>query len=129
MTTQTTTIQPTTKSMRALIGATAVALAVLGGALLWQGRPTSEPVTPAIGTTSSTLSEGAAPLGGLAERYLEEQRAEVARQAARVTTTGGMAELYAEQEADARASVERESRMGGMAQLYRDQATAARGAP
>ncbi len=41
MTTQTTTIQPRTKGTRALIGAAAATLALLGGALLWQTRGTA----------------------------------------------------------------------------------------
>ena len=97
MTTQTTTFQTSTKSMRAFIGAAAATLAVLGGALLWQARPTSETVAPVASTTVSTVNEGIAPMGG-------------------------MAELYAEQETDMRANVERESRLGGMAELYREQA-------
>ena len=71
MTTQTTTIQPSTKSARVFIGAAAAALAVLGGALLWQARPTSETVAPIPTTTISTSSEGVAPMGGLAEQYRE----------------------------------------------------------
>lgn len=99
MTTQTTTIRASSSGMRALIGAAAAGLAVLGGALLWQARPASEPAPPAAITTIGRTSEGAAPLGGLAERYAEEQAA-------------------------ARAAVARLERMGGMAELYRDQAAA-----
>ena len=121
MTTQTTTIQPSTKGMRALIAATAATLALVGGTILWQTRPTSE-MTAAVATTISTRSEGIAPLGGLAEQYRDVQQAQAAREAARVTTRGGMAEPYAEQETDMRANVERESRLGGMAELYREQA-------
>ena len=94
MTTQTTTIRTSSSGMRALIGATAASLAVLGGALLWQARPASETASPAA--TVSTMNEGVAPMGGLAEQYRDEQRA----QEARVTTEGGMAELYAQQRAD-----------------------------
>ena len=147
MTTQTTTIQPSSNGMRALIGAAAASLAVLGGALLWQVRPISETTVPTTTTTISTSGEGVAPLGGLAEQYRDEQRAAAAAVAARVTTRGGMAELYAErmpvaataptttlgglaeryaeEQAAARAEVARLERMGGMAELYRDQAAAA----
>ena len=143
MTTQTTAIWTSSTGMRALIGAAAASLALLGGALLWQPRPASETVTP----VANTSSEGVAPLGGLAEQYHEQQQAQAARDAARVTTrggmaelyteqqtsvvttapvttTGGMAELYAEQEATARATAAQRERMGGMAELYRDQAAA-----
>ncbi len=46
MTTQTTTIQPSKPSARALIGTTVATLAMLGGALLWQARPASEAAAP-----------------------------------------------------------------------------------
>lgn len=58
MTTQTTTIQSSTKVRRTSIGAAAASLAVLVGVLLWQGRPASETAAP--GTTTSS-SEQAAP--------------------------------------------------------------------
>ncbi len=145
MTTQTTTIRPSRNGVRALIGAAAATLAVLGGALLWQVRPTSEIAVPVTTIPSVTSSAGVAPLGGLAELYYEEQQAQAARAAAQVTTRGGMAELYAEQgmpvvrtapvttlggmaelygeqQAAARATVAQLERMGGMAELYRDQA-------
>ena len=123
MTTQTTTIQPSTKGMRALIGATAASLVMLGGALLWQVRPTSETTVPTTTTSiSGAVNEGVKPLGGLAEQYRDEQQAGAAASAARVTTLGGLAELYAEEQAAARAEVTRLERMGGMAELYRDQA-------
>src|SRR3712207_361775 len=78
MTTQTTTIQSSTKGMRALIGATAATVAVLGGALLWQARPASETATPAATTSIGTSSEGVVPLGGMAEQYREQQEAAAA---------------------------------------------------
>lgn len=121
MTRQTITIEQSKPDVRALIGMTAATLAVLGGVLLWQVRPIAETATPVTSATSSTVSDGVAPRGGLAERYLEQQRESAAREAARVTTMGGIAEMYAGQEAEARATVERESRMGGMAEMYRDQ--------
>ena len=123
MTTHTTTIQAHTKGMRALIGATAATLAVLGGALLWQVQPTSETAAPRATTTSSRTSEGVAPLGGLAELYREQREAAAATATARVTTRGGLAELYGEQQAAARTTAALLERMGGMAELYRDQAT------
>ena len=125
MTTRTITIQPSSNGMRSLIGAAAASLVLLGGALLWQARSTGEIAAPVATNTISTSREGVAPLGGLAERYREQQEAAAAAAAARVTTRGGMAELYAEQEADGRSAIELESRMGGMAELYRDQAAAA----
>lgn len=125
MTTQTTTIQPSTKGMRTLIGAAAASLAVLGGALLWQARPTSETAAPVATTHSSTSSEDVVPLGGLAELYREQQVAAAAA-ATRVTTLGGMAELYAEREIEARATAARLERMGGMGELYAEQQAAGR---
>ncbi len=116
MTTQTTTIQPSTKSIRAFIGAAAASLAVLGGTLLWQARPASETAAPATSATISIVNEGSAPLGGLAEQYRDEQLAE----AARVTTTGGMAELYAQQQTDRFADeAARISALGGWDAPYR----------
>jgi len=151
MTTRTTTIQPSTKGMRALVGAAAASLAVLGGVLLWQARPASETTTPVATTGIGTFNEGVAPLGGLTEQYRDEQQAQAARETARVTMRGGMAELYAEQhvvgtpasavttlgglaehyaeeQAEARAAVARLEHMGGMAELYRDHAATASGA-
>jgi hypothetical protein len=125
MTTRTTTIRTSSGGMRGLIGATAAGLAVLGGALLWQARPASETAAPVATTSVASYREGAAPLGGLAEQYRDEAAAQAAREAARVTTRGGLAELYAERQAAARAEVARLERMGGMAELYRDQAAAA----
>ena len=148
MTTQTTAIQTNTTGLRALIGAAAASLALLGGALLWQARSASETAVPVTTTSSNTSSEGVAPLGGLAEQYRDEQQAQAARDAARVTTRGGlaeryaehgvpvvrtapittmggMAELYGEQQAAARATVAQLERMGGVAELYRDQAAVA----
>ena len=147
MTTRTTTITTNTKSMRAVIAAAAASLAMLGGTLLWQALPASETATPVATTRTGTSSEGAAPMGGLAEQYHDEQQARAAREAGQVTTrggmaehyaeqpvpvaatepittTGGMAELYAERQAAARDEVARLARMGGMAELYRDQAAA-----
>ncbi len=141
MTTQTTAIRTNTQGMRALIGAAAASLVVLGGALLWQARPDSETTAP-VATTSSgrTINEGVAPMGGLAEQYQAQQAAAETAAAARVTTrggmaefyaeqapvattapvttTGGMAELYGEQQAAARATAAQLERMGGMAELY-----------
>lgn len=148
MTTRATTIQASKQRARALIGATAATIALVGGALLWQARPATETAMPATATTGSTFvgstfNEGVAPLGGLAEQAREAQQAEAARAAARVTTRGGMAEfyaertpvtatarvtaqggmaeLYAEQQTAARASAALLERIGGMAELYRDQ--------
>ncbi len=124
MTTQTTTIQPSTKGVRVLIGAAAASLALLGGALLWQARPASETASPVATSTMSAASEGVVPVGGLAEHYREQQQSAAAVVAARVTTTGGMAELYAE-----RASVATPApatTLGGLAEHYREQQTADR---
>jgi len=143
MMTRTTTIQASSKGARALIGATAAAVAVLGGALLWQARPTSETTAPQTATVGA-YNEGVAPMGGLAERGAEERAAAEAAAAARATTRGGMAEfsaerapiamtapattmggmaeLYGEQQAAARITAAQLEHMGGMAELYRDQA-------
>ena len=124
MTTQTTTIQPSTKGIRTLLGATAASLALLGGVLLWQVRPTTETAAPVATMNSSTNSVGVASLGGLAEQYHEQQQAAAAAARARVTTRGGMAEHYAEQDAESRRTAAQLEHMGGMAELYRDAATA-----
>ena len=92
MTTRTTTIQANRKGARALIGAAAASLAVLGGVLLWQARPTSETTAPPTATVG-TYNEGVAPMGGLAERYTAE-RAEARAEVARLERMGGLAELY-----------------------------------
>ncbi len=63
MTTQTTTIQPSSTSPRAIIAA-AACLGLLGGALLWHGRPARETAAPVATASISTTSEGVAPLGG-----------------------------------------------------------------
>lgn len=126
MTTQTTTIQPSTKRARAFIGAAAATLALLGGALLWQARPASETAAPGTTTSSSssTINEGVAPMGGLAEQYRDQARAAGSQQQPAVVdepgstlnapylrggiptapasdTMGGMAEFYAEQQTPA----------------------------
>ena len=147
MTTQTTTIQTSTTGLRALIGAAAAGLALLGGALLWQARTSSDGATP-VAVTSTGTTEGVAAMGGLAELYREQQQAQAERAVAQVTTRGGMAvlyaeqgmpivrttpattmggmaELYGEQQAAVRATVTQLERMGGMAELYRDQALTA----
>ncbi len=120
MTTQTTTIRSNAKGARAFIGAAAASLAVLGGALLWQARPTSETAAPVVATSTSTVNEGVAPMGGLAEQYRDAQQAQATRDAAQVTTTGGMAEFYAQQEADRFADeAARMSALGGVDAPYR----------
>ena len=127
MTTQTTTIRTSSGGMRALIGATAASLAVLGGALLWQARPASETAAPAATATVSTMSEGVTPQGGLAEQYRDQERATAAAAAARVTTAGGMAELYAQQRADRFADeAARLNALGGADAPYRVQQQADR---
>ena len=59
MTTRTTTIRTANNGMRALIGTTAASLAVLGGALLWQGWQGGDTVAPRT-TSGGTLVERAA---------------------------------------------------------------------
>ena len=117
MTTQVTTVQQSKQGVRALIGATALAVMVLGGTAIWQLRPSSEATTPDARTVTAVTTEAGAPVGGMAELYHAAQQAQAVREAAQVTTHGGMAELYAEQQAENRASIERESRLGGMAEL------------
>ena len=68
MTTQTTTIRTANNGMRALIGTTAASLAVLGGALLWQGRQggdTAAPPTTSGGTLVERAAADAAPAFGV----------------------------------------------------------------
>ena len=126
MTTQTTTIQPSRQGVRALIGATAFTLVVLGGAALWQLRRSNEATAPSATSVTTTTADATLPMGGLAERYRDQARAAAAEREARVTTMGGIAELYAEQQAEAQATIEREGRRGGMAELYREQELARR---
>ena len=68
MTTQTTTIRTNGNGMRALIGTMAASLAVLGGALLWQGRQggdTALPRTTSVGTLDGGAAADAAPPFGV----------------------------------------------------------------
>ena len=126
MTTQATTVRRSKQGTWGLIGATAATLAVLGGALLWQGRPSSEVAAPdTTGTIATTMQDGTAPRGGLAELYRDQADAAAAERDARVTTIGGMAEFYAAQQAEAAATAELEGRIGGMAELYRYQGQSA----
>ena len=115
MTTQATTVRQGKSGVRALIGAA-----------LWQVRPLGHGATPVRSAAIGTVSEGAPALGGLAERYRDQARAAAAEREARVTTMGGMAELYAARQAEAAAIAEVERRMGGMAELYRAQELAQR---
>jgi hypothetical protein len=88
-----------------LVGSTALMLLVVGAAAVRLAQPHTE--SPAAGERAirtSVSSEGAVPLGGLAEQQREEQRTRAAGEAARVSTRGGLAELYAEQAARARAA-------------------------
>jgi hypothetical protein len=125
MTTQAMTVGQRKNAVRALIGATVFTVAVLGGAALWQVRPGGHVAVPATSATVGTISEGATPLGGLAERYRDEVREAAALREARVTTMGGMAELYRDQVAARSAAAEGTAgHLGGMAELYRDLAAA-----
>jgi len=101
-------------SARAPLAMTVVSLALLGGWVVWQLGPGGAGPTPpsAVSAPQRTATEVAAPLA--------------AREAARVTTHGGMAELYAEREAAAHAAIEHDNRMGGMAERYREQELARR---
>jgi hypothetical protein len=55
---------------------TAISLAVVGGVFLWQAQSASEQSAPATTTTTSagTQGEGVPALGGLAERYRDQER-------------------------------------------------------
>jgi hypothetical protein len=128
MTTRT-TIETSKPSGRALIGMSAATLALLG-ALLWHVSPASETGTRAATTHSSTINEGAVRLGGLAELYRDQERAQTEREGARGTPRGSLVEQYPE---DQRALATAETTpnaataptsMGGMAELCRDQAAA-----
>src|SRR5262245_5667241 len=124
MGTQATTFGGRKGPARSLIGATVLTAAVLGGAALWQVRFSGPGATPATSAAVGHSAAGTAPMGGLAELYLEQSHELAAARAARVPVMGGMAELYAEQAAETRAAIERNSRMGGMAELYQEQAAA-----
>jgi hypothetical protein len=101
MTTRATTVRQGKSGMVALVGATALTVVALGGAAFWGLRPSGETGVPATVHTTSSMSEGALPKGGLAEQNDEMRRATIEA----VTPRGGMAELYAEQAAAARAAV------------------------
>ena len=128
MTTQATTIRRDKSGIWGAIGTTALTLALLGGVALWQARHAGEIPAPMSNAVSSTVDDGAGPLGGMTERYAELEREAAAQRAARVTTTSGMAEVYAARAAKAAAIAELEGRIGGMAELYRYQAQPADGA-
>lgn len=122
MTTRTTTLHRDKGGMRELIGATALTLAVLSGGALWQVRDAGDtPATPTV-AARGTVGDGVVPMGGMAERYAELERAAAAAREARVPTMGGMAELYTHRAAEAAAVAELEARLGGQAELYRYQA-------
>lgn len=75
MTTRTTTEEQETRGLRGVLTMTAVTLALLGGALLWQTRSASETAAPGTTTAVGAPSEGTAPMGGLAESYRDAQQA------------------------------------------------------
>jgi hypothetical protein len=54
--------------------------------------------------------------------YHDRAHAGTAEQEARVTSMGGLGELYAALQAQAAAVTELEGRLGGIAELHRDQA-------
>jgi hypothetical protein len=60
---------------------TAISLAIVGGVLLWQVRPASEPESAVTSTTTTSgtlaMNEGAPALGGLAERYRDLQTSDI----------------------------------------------------
>jgi hypothetical protein len=121
MTTQTTTNRTSNQGTRALFGATAITLTLLGGAMLWQMRPVDQPAASS-GTTVSAINEGAMPMDVLAERYQDEVQVAAVQETAR----GGMAEMYADQEVATALGFsdsmsEANPPMGGLAELYRDQ--------
>jgi hypothetical protein len=146
MTTQT-TIRESTGGVRSLLAATAFTAVALAGAALWLVRPGGQEAAPAAGTSVSTASDGAIPMGGLAERFREAQRAEAAREAAGTPDMGGLAERYRDQERaqseregarlpprgglveqypeDQRALATAETTLGGLAELYAEQAARA----
>jgi hypothetical protein len=77
MTTQTMTDDRPNRrsSIRTQLAMTAISLVVVGGVLLWLGRPAREPTTAAkTTTTTGTTDEGAPAMGGLAELYRDQER-------------------------------------------------------
>jgi hypothetical protein len=120
MTTDTTAIQASKQGRWALIGATTVTMALLGGAAFWQPRPSGEAASP---RTTSAMVGTMATIGDMGGLTGPPQ---AAREAVRMTMWGGLAELYAERERETQASLALVERMGGMAELYRYQAAAAR---
>jgi hypothetical protein len=58
---------------------TAISLVVVGGVLLWRAHSASEPATltttPTV--TAGSQDEGVPPMGGLAERYRDQERGQL----------------------------------------------------
>src|SRR5690242_3782915 len=106
MTTQATTVQRSKGGPRVLIAAGALALAVLGGAALWQMRSGGEAGASRATTAAVALpavrsaTDGVVPLGGMAELYRDQARVAVAVTDG-VRPLGGMAELYRDQAREA----------------------------
>lgn len=99
----------------AMSAASAVLVAAAAVGLTRMDGGTERMAAPAV-----NVSEGAAPRGGMAERYTEIEAARTEAGSATVTTMGGMAERYSEQQVAAARPVTRDAHMGGMAELYRD---------
>jgi hypothetical protein len=107
---------------------TAATLALVGGVVLWQTRTTTHTAVPA---TRSTVNDAGVPMGGVAERLRDAQRATAQAATAgesvgpaALDAMGGMGELYHEQQVAARTRAAQLERMGGMAELYAEQAVA-----
>lgn len=75
---------------------TVLTLAMLGAVALWQVRASGDETaaTTPVHSTSTMINEGTPAVGGMAERYAELET--------RVTTRGGLGELWAEQARSAR---------------------------
>ncbi len=102
MTTHVTTTEQDTGGA-GLILATALTLVTIAGMALWALRPAGDSAVAVPGTAISMTNDGVVPMGVSVRRSPEQHRARAAREAAAVTTRGGVAELSIEQEAEARA--------------------------
>jgi len=101
MTTQVTTIEQDTGSGRGLIATTALTLVTIAGMAFWVLRPAGNSAVPVPNTAIRMTNDGVAPMGLSVRQSPEQHRARAAREAAAVTTRGGVAELSTEQEAEA----------------------------
>ncbi len=103
MTTHVTTTEQDTGGGPGLIATAALTLVTIAGMAFWVLRPAANSAVPVPNTAISMTNDGVAPMGVLVPHSPEQHRERAAREAAAITTRGGVAELSTEQEAEARA--------------------------